>query len=240
MTLRLVRAARTSEETGALSPAFLFLLLAVIGSLLLFMQFGHGIVLAREASTAADAAALGAADTHREAWGRYVQWYRQCALAEVTGEGSCGEDPLPTIGHCTGPARTEAERYAGANGANLTSCQVIGVSFGSGIRVAAAVRGDSGTIDGPSATMPQQRPNADAVAAVPAPPGISSVLSVIDDWVADIADVIADDDCDPDADLDPDDEDAEPCEPASLPGPPAGLDDQIQGIFDATIVRLVQ
>ena len=54
--------AQFSAEDGALSPGLLAFSVAALAGLLFFLQLGHANVLATESRTAADAAALAAAD----------------------------------------------------------------------------------------------------------------------------------------------------------------------------------
>jgi hypothetical protein len=241
-----VRRLRAGEE-GALAPAFLLFVVSAVAGLFFFLQLGHATVLARGASTAADAAALAAANTYRDAWGQYVSWYRRCMVPEGLG-GSCPEGsqpPLPAAGPCPTAARDAAAAYAARNDAALTDCWIDGVSLSDGITVTAVIRGLTGPIDGPSDALPTRRPNAQATARVPVPPGVAQVLALIDSWIEDIEDVLDDDSCDEVVPSDPDegegedDDEEEPCEPPSLPSAPPGLDDLIDEVHASTIVRLI-
>jgi hypothetical protein len=244
-----VRRLRASEE-GALAPAFLLFVVSAVAGLFYFLQIGHATVLARGASTAADAAALAAANTYRDAWGQYVSWYRRCMVPEGLG-GSCPEGPqppLPQAGACPAAAHAAAATYASRNDAALTDCRIDGVSLSDGIIVTVVVRGQTGPIDGPSDTVPTRRPNAQATAKVPVPPGVAQALSVIDTWIGEIEDVLDDDSCDELGDEGEDDDEGEdeeeegeeePCEPPALPPAPPGLDDLIDDVHASTIVRLI-
>jgi hypothetical protein len=228
-----------SDEDGALTPMLLAFLGITLLALGFFVQVGHGSVLARGASTAADAAALAAAGEYQDAWGQYVSWYRRCTIPQGLG-GSCPEGPvppLPSTGPCPSGVRAAAQDYAGRNDATLTDCRITRASLASGIEVSASIRGRTGPMDGPVRGVSGDRPTASASASVPVPPGVANVLQLIDGWRAEIEDALDDDSCD---DVDEADEDEEPCEPPTPPGPPAGLDALMDGVRDATVVRLTE
>ncbi len=134
-------------EDGALSPGFLAFMVAAITGILFFMQMGHASVLATESRTAADAAALAAADSLR---------YRLGGL-EVGSTWRALNDSV-----ACGAARD----YAARNGAKVETCVVDRDSL---LRpqyaVEVTVEGLTGP-QGPSDDIGEQRPQATSRAEV--------------------------------------------------------------------------
>lgn len=145
-------------ESGALSPGFLAFLIAATLGIFFFLQLGHANVLATESRTAADAAAIAAADHLR-------------LRLDNVGLGSTVAD-LDRAGACA-----KAADYAGRNGARLVSCQLASDSL---LRpqyaVLVEVEGLDGPMEGPSDSFTDERPRARAraeVQLVVASPGAS-------------------------------------------------------------------
>jgi hypothetical protein len=156
-------------EDGALSPGFLlFIVAAAVGSMFL-VQLAHAGVLRTGAHTAAEAAALAAAEE-----------LRVLVLAgDGWGPGLGGTPPVVT----DAALASAAGSYAARNDADLTGFAR------NGCRVRADVRGRTGVTAGPSPTLQQGRPESRAAAELAVPPlGASGLafscaggLSIVDE-----------------------------------------------------------
>lgn len=229
---------RTRDEDGALAPALLLFLVTAVAGTFLFLQVGHGTVLARGAANAADAAALAAADTAKDHWGQWAAWHAQCEVDLVLhGPGCLAAEPTVD----PGAACAAAADYAASNEATLTACSVSPPSLSDGVVAEVEVRGEEGTISGPSSTIPTRRPNAAATAQVPPPPGIGQLMSLVADHVEEIVDWLDDDGCpDPDDPPGEDEDDPEPpCEPDPQPQPSSLLSSLLDELQQDRTVRLV-
>ena len=170
---------RARAQDGALAPAFLLFMIAALGGIFFFLQMGHATVLARGASTAADSAALAAADTNRGYWGQWVSWRVRCDIREALLDlelpaAPCPDPPSPSSNACS----TAAE-YAARNDAVLwpnasEGCQLEVTD--SELRIRIQVRGTDGP-QGPIDSMSERRPEATAVAVLRRPPGLLDLVN---------------------------------------------------------------
>jgi murein DD-endopeptidase MepM/ murein hydrolase activator NlpD len=139
---------RRTGEDGALSPGFLAFLIAAATGIFFFLQIGHANVLATESRTAADAAALAAAEHLRF---RLDNVSMGSTVSALDRGGACDA----------------ADAYARRNRARVTSCELDAESL---VRpqyaVTVTVEGLDGPIDGPSDGLSDERPNARARAEV--------------------------------------------------------------------------
>lgn len=126
---------RARGHEGALSPGFLMFMVAALAGIFLFVQVGHASVLSTEARTASDAASLGAAAGIRDAL-----------------------DPHTPPSALRGIGCAAAEGWASRNGASVQDCTVTVQLERLQIAIETTVRGNRGTIEGPSDTIPQGRP----------------------------------------------------------------------------------
>ncbi|AJT64703.3 pilus assembly protein TadG-related protein [Streptomyces chattanoogensis] len=103
------------QDAGQAFPLYI---VAVAGLLFLafaFFAVGQAAATRNSAQTAADAAALGAAQTYRD------DLYRALRKA-VEGDDDAWEDLLKAMGSPTGTACDSAQWFAGKNDADATSC----------------------------------------------------------------------------------------------------------------------
>ncbi|MFF4949499.1 pilus assembly protein TadG-related protein [Streptomyces chattanoogensis] len=103
------------QDAGQAFPLYI---VAVAGLLFLafaFFAVGQAAATRNSAQTAADAAALGAAQTYRD------DLYRALRKA-VEGDDETWEDLLKAMGSPTGTACDSAQWFAGKNDADATSC----------------------------------------------------------------------------------------------------------------------
>lgn len=129
-------------EDGALSAGFMVFLVASLAGIFFFVQLGHANVLATEATTAADAAALAGAVGVRD---------------HIALETHLGND-IEGQGEPGGPICGRTRAWAQRNGAEVIDCDVEFQFLRQQLAVEVTVRGDEGPVGGPSDELTELRP----------------------------------------------------------------------------------
>ncbi|UNO43862.1 pilus assembly protein TadG-related protein [Streptomyces sp. MST-110588] len=127
---------RECRDTGQAFPIYIVVVAGLLFLAFAFFAVGQAAATRNSAQTAADAAALAAAQRYRDDLRK--------GLLDAVLVGSTLDDLLNGTGPSTGPACADAEWFAGQNEADLTSCQggTLPTSFAVGITTQKTV-GDS-------------------------------------------------------------------------------------------------